>query len=227
MAKPNRRRKRANRRATRARANKSIISLLAIGEGAEKGRVYERARRLAERGNDARIVIVDLKRPEYEPPRTLNFVSRDAMQYLEGLSPCSVKRVEENYAFSPTTFGRHWKTTAGKKRVLNALKAVSLARKFEGIAVDRKAVPNIKRNVSKYFKLIKRALVPGGRFVSMTGSNTISLHLKGLRNAGFRVTSRALTREEILKSGSGQAKYELEEKGIMAHRITAVKPKRS
>jgi len=203
-----------------------MTDLLAVGEGAEKGRIYDRAAKLAARGSKARIVIVDLKTPEYRPPQNLAFVSMDIIKFLEGAPFNSVKKVEDKYFFSNAMWGKHGASEERTKAAIHELEKLQTLSKFGAVHIDPKKLPPLKKGIDKYLKLVRRALVPGGRFVIMTSSDAVTLYMKQLECAGFKIAnSRTLTREQIMKSGSEQAIYELEKHNTLASIITAIKPK--
>jgi len=68
-----------------------------------------------------------------------------------------------------------------------------------------------------------RALVPGGSFIITTDEKTRVPIGNILQEVGFTVSSRVLTKEEILKSGSESAKRDLE-RGKLVTLIIATKP---
>ncbi|MCX6799442.1 MAG: hypothetical protein NTW59_05105 [Candidatus Diapherotrites archaeon] len=198
---------------------------MAIGEGSGRGNVYNRALELERRGKQARIVIVDIKRPEYEPPKNLNYITTDVIKYLGGLQFGSVKIVEDKHFFHHTLWGRHGLSYEKMGEAAKEMRKVCTLGGYSGVRIDWKKVPNARKNERRYLKLVMRALAPGGRFIMLTAADSVALNSRLLRDEGFIVSGRALTREETMKSGSWQAIWELEKHGTIAHRIIAVKPR--
>ena len=212
-----------NRPGIKRRA-RPLTDLLAIGEGGEPGRVYEKAKKAAEAGKNAKFVIFDLKKPNYKPPHTLNFISGDAVKFLENIHPASVKKIEDKYFIHHASFGKKGLGAKGQLKMLKKVLAETRLAQAGIRPAGKSTTFKIQRQSDKYLKLVKRALVPGGKFVLMTGAGNVSSYSHDLRETGFEVKSRALTRQQIMKSGSGQAIFDLKA-GIYAHLIIATKPK--
>ncbi|MDO8625031.1 MAG: hypothetical protein Q7R47_03030, partial [Candidatus Diapherotrites archaeon] len=77
---------------------------------------------------------------------------------------------------------------------------------------------------NKYIRLVKQALVPGGHFIVTAGDQNADRVATKLRENGFIVTTRKLTRDQVQKSGSGQAIFDVSQ-GHSVYRILATKPK--
>jgi len=205
----------------RAARGKNAADVLSLGEGTEKGFAYRRAQTLARRGSKERLVAVDLQKPGYELPSNLVWIQANALKHLDGIAPGSVRIVRDDYFFHYTGGGKRVQTQRDSRKDLKALEAAAGGFSKPG---DR-TLENFKRNERKYIKLVRRALVPGGRFLITTDSGTRRIIEKLLLEAGFSVSSRRLGVCATLKSGSPQAKRELL-KFSRTYRIVAAKPRK-
>ncbi|GEM_PF-2951407 len=180
---------------------KNRTSLLALGEGAEKSHAFRIAQALAARKKQGRIIAIDLVKPNYEVPQNMAFVQREAIGFLEGASPQSVKRISDDYFFQLSMYGKR-------------------------AARDEKMPTfTLQRNELKYMRLARRALVFGGRFIITTDEANSKLISRLLAGEGFRIAvCRELKPEEVQRKGSPKAKREFQE-GNKPWRIVAVKPK--
>jgi len=206
-------------------AKQRPIALISIGEGPERGKVYRAAKRLAERGVQERIIVVDPKPAEYEPPNGMVYIRQDGSKFLAGIRPCSTKKIYDKYAFSLIAFGKHAELDKYEKFKREQV-LVRLERAGADVRTDGIKVPLIEANMRRYARNAFRALIPGGKFVILTGDKTHKPKvLKALTSVGFEVRKvHELSVDEIARSGSGQAVHD-QRRGTKVFRIHAIKPK--
>jgi len=192
---------------------KRLINLISFGEGPYKGVVYETAVRAAQKRKEKRIIAVDVAKPNYGSPRSMKYKQIDAINYLTSVRADSVRVIRDDYALTNIALGELG-IKIGKKE--------SKEERIRLVHVDPK--PEYFKNIKKYLKLVKRALVPGGRFLLTVDSHRKEPIIKELKEAGFRVYTKKLTKEEIEKHGSYMAKIELGKKEPV-FRISAINPR--
>lgn len=202
----------------------TVVDLLALGEGPAKGRIFEKARQSAENNSQKRFVIVDLKRPEYNPPSTLQFFSQDAIRFLQNTPMNSVRRIEDKYFISNLI----WGNKTSDKDIAKTARQIKTAAVMEDITntiTKGSILQKIRRRSDAYIKLVKKVLVPGGKFIMLSGPAAMSTYKSHLEKIGFIVKSKSLTKKQIMNSGSKQAIGEFKKDGTIAHYIIATKPK--
>ncbi len=207
------------RRRVRNRTRKKqqfTIDLLALGEGSQKGHAYRVAKAAEEKGEQIRVRVVDIERPNYTPPSTMSFIRMNVLRHLENIGANSVREVRDSYFFNLVGVGKKVNTFAQSAKGIRKLRSAVATG-------DEATLIKYRRNIDKYVNLVKRVLVPGGRFVITTDSQLGPDIVELLQRKGFDVKSRKLKILEILRFGSPTAKSDLR-RGKRAFHITATKP---
>ncbi len=170
---------------------KRPISLLSVGEGTEKGVAAKVAEKIGDRH---KIVAVDLEKPVYKLPGGLVFKRQNAIHYLKSLRPNSVGTIRDDYFFNYSAFGTKPKFTADTE----------LSRLPEDEAETH-------RNMAVYVGLVKRALVPGGKFLVTCSEFSQSRLIPLLESENFKVMYlRGPKEAEIRMHGSPYTKSKFE-----------------
>lgn len=209
---------RAQEKKREKKRRQSLIHLLAIGEGTEIGPAYKRAKKARQMKRRVNIVAVDIRRPNYTPPENMKFLVADALEYLENIPPCTVKRITDYAAFEVITMGKYGQIPGGAKEYYKII----LASVKSGQPLPSN-LPNVAKMSDKYAKLAMRALVPGGKFTVITMPEQAAIIAKHLEKAGFKAELHQMTRKEVLRSGSLEAKSNIE-LGQNVSKIVATKP---
>lgn len=213
MGKPNRKKVRQRRQSK----PKQITHLLAFGEGPNPSYAYRVAKEAERLSRNVKVLSVDLQKPNYRVPDKMVFVHGNALKYLEGVTPASVKKAREAYFFQYTGQGKHITTGKQYKRKEAELRS-------ELVLGKGPKAEQFRKNETRYVRLVKRALVPGGQFIIIMSPKSAVPIVRLLQKEGYSVTNRKLTRNEILRSGSPRAMDELS-KGRDVMCIKAIKPK--
>jgi len=180
-----------------------FIDILSLGEGSEKGAAF----RHAQENPEKRIVAVSIGKPNYEVPPNMKYIQRNAISHVQSLQANSVRTIVDNYFFHFSIYGTR-----------NMAEEVKKWRKDPKVLHEA-----MVKRPKKYVWSVMRALVPGGSFIITTDEKTRVPIGNILQEVGFTVSSRVLTKEEILKSGSESAKRDLE-RGKLVTLIIATKP---
>ena len=204
------------------------IALLAIGEGSQKGKVYWAAKRLADKDSQKSVVVIDLKKPEYIPPKTMLYVQQDALKFLSGVAPSTVEKIYDKYAFNFISLGRFGKDPETFRKTIAEQAVVRIQNLGADVKSVGKRVPDADLRMRHYAKSALRALVPGGKFVILVGKEAFTNRLlKAVRASGFEIRKvHKLSLEAIKRSGSSQALFD-HHHGASVYRIHAVKSKRA
>ncbi len=223
MGKP----KRTKNRKKKAKKH-NPIALLAIGEGPRKGRVYRAAKRLADKKSQKRIVVLDLKKPEYKPPATMQYIRRDAAKFLSSVAPSTFEKIYDKYCLNFITLGKLGRNPEAFNRAKRAQAVVRIAKLGGDIRPNNKLAVDTDANMRRYARSALRALVPGGKFVILTGIEKYKNRiLESLLAAGFEVRKvHKLSPAAIERSGSTQALSD-HKHGVPVYRIHAVKPEKA
>ncbi len=180
----------------------SFIDFVAIGEGKEKGRTFNISSWLERRKKPARIIMADLEKPGYQFPKHTVFFQRDAVRFLGGIRPSSVKRITDTFAIQYIRLGEGINTPEKAEQLLET--------------------PNLAKNMANYIGLVKRTLVPGGKFILVLSTLRLHIFTDALQEAGFKVKTIRLSHRGVLRSKSTQAKKDFGH-GEPVYRIIAIK----
>jgi len=199
----------------------SLLHYVFVGETGYEDNpdvAYRMAERYHQEGRPERFAIVDPVKPGYSFPPNVRFFQTGALQFFESRLAESIENVRDDFAFEIITLGKISNDYRAQaefyKRVYKKLKY--------GVPLEKKD-PNIRENESKYVRLVKRSLVPGGRFILTASIDKRAQQLVSvLSRFAFDVTQHLLSEEEVLANESAQARYDLEQ-GLKIYRIIATK----
>ncbi|MDP6670592.1 MAG: hypothetical protein QGI60_02145 [archaeon] len=162
----------------------------------------------------------------------MQYIQRDAAKFLSGVAPSTIEKIYDKYCLNFITLGK----VANHEALDKAKKAqavVRIAKLGADIKSDNKRALNnlvvdTDVNMRRYVRSALRALVPGGKFVILTGLTGYKNRvLESLVAAGFEVRKvHKLSPAAIKRSGSSQALSD-HKRGNPVYRIHAFKPEKA
>ncbi len=153
---------------------KPRISVLSVGEGQKRGSAAMLADKLQGRH---KVVAVDLLKPDYKIPHGMEHITGNAFAFLKRCGISSIGTIRDDFFFPHALAGE----------------------KIKAIEEMSAPPPEFDRdNVIRYVKLVKRALVPKGKFIVTIPLNMADATRQILLEQNFRiVASRELQGSEV------------------------------
>lgn len=198
--------------------SKKALDWVFIGEGPEKGVAYRHALEHPEES----VLVIEPMAPLYSLPSNMIFTQMDAIKWLELRASESVKNVREDNSFVCVAMAvptpdivKHYQRHA---EVYQAM----IEKLTRGKPLPRD-IPNISKNEDRFVGLVKKVLVPGGKFylTDIEKSKPQLAHYLAIHE--FDIEFQQLSEEQIMSSESPQTRNDYQE-GHVVYRIIGTKP---